>query len=254
MNLRPSKNEPLKKVNKKGEGKMGIFKRIKDIVTANINDLLDKFEDPENMIDQMIKEMEDSILELRKQTASAIAGSKMTAKKLSESEKEEAKWLNNAELAINDGKDDLARKALARKREISNHLEVLKKQLADEDNMIENMKSDLHLVEEKVQEARRKRETLLMKKRAAETKQKMIESSEKARSAFDGSSSSIINGFDSFAKYEEKIERELAEVEARAEMSGDRKDADLEAEFSHLQSDTDVEDELAALKKKMKKK
>jgi phage shock protein A len=233
---------------------MGIFKRIKDIISANINDLLDKFEDPENMIDQMIKEMEESILELRKQTASSIAASKMTEKKLGETEKDLAKWMKNAELAVTEGQDDLARKALARKREIASHLEGLKKQLADEESMIGQMKSDLHLVEEKVQEARRKRETLLMKKRAADTKKKMLESRESARSAFDGSASSIINGFDSFDKYESKIERELAEVEARADLDNDLKEADLENQFSHLQVDTDVEDELAAMKAKMSKK
>ena len=233
---------------------MGIFKRIKDIISANINDLLDKFEDPEHMIDQMIKEMEESILELRKQTASAIAASKMTTKKISTAEKELAKWLKNAELAVTEGDDELARKALARKREISSHVDVLKQQLDDENTMIERMKSDLHLVEEKVQEARRKRETLIMKKRAADTKKSMIESREKANAAFDGSASNIINGFDSFAKYEEKIEKELAEAEARVELNDSLKEADLEKQFEHLQIDEDVEDELAQLKKKLNKK
>lgn len=232
---------------------MGIFKRLKDIISANINDLLDKFEDPEHMIDQMIKEMEESILELRKQTATSIAAAKMTEKKVEAAAKDEAKWMKNAELAVSEGQDELARKALSRKKEVSDHHEVLKTQHADEVTMIDKMRSDLHLVEEKVQEARRKRETLLMKKRAAETKQKMLESSEKARSAFDGSASSIINGFDSFAKYEDKIERELAEVEARAELNDEKNDTNLDQEFAHLQSDSDVEDELAALKSKIKK-
>ena len=68
---------------------MGIFKRIKDIIGANINDLLEKFEDPENVIDEMIKEMEESINDIRKQTASAIASSKMTERKIVATEKEE---------------------------------------------------------------------------------------------------------------------------------------------------------------------
>lgn len=233
---------------------MGIFKRLKDIISANINDLLEKFEDPENVIDQMIKEMEETIIDVRKQTASAIASSKITTKKISDQEKEVEKWQKNAELAIMDGNDELAKKALTRRREVENQVELMKKQLADEDAMIIKMKSDLHLVEEKVQEARRKRETLLMKKRASDAKKKMLESSEKARAAFDGSASSIINGFDSFAKYEEKIERELAEAEAREELNTDKKKSDLEAEFSHLNTDSEVDDELEALKKKLKGK
>ena len=85
---------------------MGIFKRIKDIVTANINDMLDKIEDPEHAIDQMIKEMEESILELRKQTAAAIASSKINSRKLEDSKVEREKWQRNAELAVEEGEDD----------------------------------------------------------------------------------------------------------------------------------------------------
>ena len=233
---------------------MGIFKRIKDMITANINDMLEKFEDPEHVIDQMIKEMEETIIDVRKQTASSIASAKITSRKVGETEKEVEKWQKNAELAIMEGQDELARKALTRRRELEGQLESYKTQLVNEEEMIERMKSDLHLVEEKVQEARRKRESLLMKKRAADAKKKMIESSEKARAAFDGSASSIINGFDSFNKFEEKIERELAEAEAREELNTDRKNTNLESEFAHLNQDSEVEDELEALKKKLKKK
>jgi phage shock protein A len=232
---------------------MGIFKRLKDIITANIGDMLDKIEDPEHAIDQMIKEMEESILDLRKQTAAAIASSKMNAKKLEETLQEKSKWQKNAELAVTEGQDDLARKALAKKHEIDELVSQLNKQQEDEDNIIANMKSDLHLVEEKVQEARRKREILLMKKRATDSKKKMLESKEKAQATFNGSASNIINGFDSFSKYEDKIDRELAEIEARTELNGTDKNVSLEKEFEHLQKDDDVEDELAALKKKIKK-
>ena len=232
---------------------MGIFKRLKDIVTANINEMLDKIEDPEHAIDQMIKEMEESILELRKQTAAAIASSKINGRKLEDTKLEEAKWQKNAELAIVEGEDELARKALMKKREFADLIEQQTKQLADEENIIEKMKSDLHQVEDKVQEARRKREVLLMKKRAADSKKKMIESSEKAQAAFDGSASSIINGFDSFSKYEQKIDKELAEMEAREELNSEGKSKSLEQEFAHLQKNDEVDDELAKLKKKLKK-
>jgi len=120
--------------------------------------------------------------------------------------------------------------------------------------MVEQMKSDLHLVEEKVQEARRKRETLLMKKRAADAKKKMAESAEKARQGFDSSAGSIINGFDSFSRFEAKIEKELAEAEAREELSRDLRKPDLDRKFSQLAENDEVEDELAALKKKLKNK
>ncbi|MCH2208661.1 MAG: PspA/IM30 family protein [Lentisphaerales bacterium] len=232
---------------------MGIFKRIKDIVTANINDMLDKIEDPEHAIDQMNKEMEESILELRKQTAAAIASSKINARKLEDSKAEQDKWQRNAELAVEEGEDDLARKALIKKRELTDLTEQQTANLADEEAIIEKMKSDLHQVEEKVQEARRKREVLLMKKRAADSKKKMLESSEKAQAAFDGSASSIINGFDSFSKYEEKIEKELAEIEAREELNTGNKNVSLEQEFAHLQKNDEIDDELAKLKKKAKK-
>ena len=145
---------------------MGIFKRLKDIISANLNDMLDKLEDPEQAIDQMIKEMEESILDVRKQTAAAIASSKMNTRKLDETKLEQVKWQNNAELAVSEGQDDLARKALAKKHEIEELVVQLQSQLNDEDTMINKMKSDLHLVQEKTQEARRKREILLMKKKS----------------------------------------------------------------------------------------
>ena len=233
---------------------MSIFKRIKDIISANINALLDKFEDPENIIDQMIREMEDSIIEVRKQTASAIAAAKMSERQIAKTEKEVEKWQTNAEMAIESAEDELARKALQRKREVAEQLNLMNNQLKDEQGMIIKMKSDLHLIEEKVQEARRKRETLLMKKRAADAKKKMLASTEKAHSTFNGSANSIINGFDTFTKYEQQIEKELAEAEAHEELNGDIKAADLEQEFAHLQKNNDVEDELAELKKALKKK
>ncbi|MCM8530988.1 MAG: PspA/IM30 family protein [Lentisphaeraceae bacterium] len=232
---------------------MGIFKRLKDMISANINDMLDKIEEPEHAIDQMIKEMEESILELRKQTASSIASSKISSKRLDEIKLEVIKWQKNAELAIVGGQDELAKKALLKKNELEALVLQHETQLAEEESMIERMKSDLHQVEDKVQEARRKREVLLMKKRAADSKKKMLESSEKAQAAFDGSASSIINGFDSFSKYEEKIERELAELEAREELKPSKQNSSLEAQFDHLQGNDDVDDELAALKKKLKK-
>ena len=92
---------------------MGIFKRLKDIIGANINDLLEKFEDPENVIDEMIKEMEESIIDIRKQTASAIASSKMTERKISTTAKEEIKWQSNAELAITEGPGRTGQKSAA---------------------------------------------------------------------------------------------------------------------------------------------
>ena len=196
---------------------MSIFKRIKDIISANINDLLDKFEDPENIIDQMIREMEDSIIEVRKQTAAAIAAAKMSERQIVKTGKEVEKWQTNAEMAIESAEDELARKALQRKREVAEQLNLMNNQLKDEQGMIVKMKSDLHLIEEKVQEARRKRETLLMKKRAADAKKKMLASTEKARSTFNGSANSIINGFDTFTKYEQQIEKEPAEAEAHEE-------------------------------------
>jgi len=234
---------------------MAIFKRIRDIIAASVNDLLAKAEDPEAAAAQMIREMEESIVALRKEAASAIASHKMLERSLEKATGEIATWRENAELAVRESKDDLARKALGRKKDAEALAGEIESQLAESSRLVGKLKGELARVEDKVQEARAKRETLVTKKRLAECRRDLVRSVEGARRRLPGAGGfgEIIDGFD---KLEEKIEREAAELEAARELdeelSGERGGRTLAGEFDEMKRKKDLDEELAALKKRVK--
>ncbi len=231
---------------------MNIFKRITNIVSSKIDDLIANYEDPEIALDSLIKDMEQGIGELRTNAASCISQQKLTQKKLDRAEADLAKWQNNAIAAVEKGNDELARKALEKKKEIQVDVEQLTLQAADELALVDKIKTQLHQVEDKIQEARTKRDTLLIKKRAADARMKMAETSQALDTGITSSTDSVLNGFKDFNKYEEQIERDVAMSEAMLELNKTSVD-DLEEQFKELQAEDEISQELAALKKGMKK-
>ena len=231
---------------------MNIFKRIGNIISSKIDDLIDGYEDPEVALDALIQEMEQGIAELRTNTASCIAQKKLTEKKLASAEAEVKKWHANAVAALGKDNEELARKALERKKTSEDERLALVAQLDEEVALVDKIKSQLHQVEDKIQEARKKRDTLLIKKRAADARKKMAETSQALDTGFTSSSSSVLNGFKDFKKYEDKIDRDVAMSEAMMEVNKVTVD-DLEEQFKELQVDDEIDDELAALKASLKK-
>ena len=146
---------------------MNIFKRVSNIISSKIDDLIAGYEDPEMALDALIQDMEKGIAELRTNAASCISQKKMTEKKLASAEAEVKKWQNNAIAAIEKSNEDLARKALERKKSSEEERLALTAQLAEESALVDKIKTQLHQVEDKIQEARKKRDTLIIKKRAA---------------------------------------------------------------------------------------
>jgi phage shock protein A len=204
------------------ESKMAILKRIRKIINANINDMLDKVEDPEKMINQIIREMDQAILDMRRKAASSIATKKMLEKKLKKTKTDYEQWEKNAKTAIENGDDDLAIKALEKRNSFEGKTKSLEEEVAEAEELASSLKENVIEAEEKAQEFRRKRETLITKKRAAETRKKLMDSAERAGkglSQIDSSANVIINGFDSFERLEEKIERQTAELEAAKELA-----------------------------------
>lgn len=229
---------------------MGIFSRISNIISANINDMLDRAENPEAMIRQVIKDMETSAVELESSAASAIASAKMAMNKLENSNKERDLWQRNAEKAIKDGHDDLARKALMKKQAIEQNIEVYEKQANEANKLANRMKEEYQLVKEKLAEARNKSDHLIAKQKAAESRAKMNESSEKFTStleAVNSAYSSISESESVFSRMEDKIEKQLSEVEAREEM----REESIEKEFRDMERTSKVDDELEKLKSKL---
>ena len=219
---------------------MSIFKRMSDIIGANVNDLLDKAENPEKMIKQILREMEQGIQTAKRSTADAIAAEKKLKKELEQNKRLASEWHNKAIQAVDADRDDLAKKALARKKEAENLLPSLAAQYAQAEEVCANMKRTLHALESRRAEARRRQTTLLVRKQAAKAQQVL------ARGTAIGDADKGLQAFSKFDAMERKIEDEEMKAEAMMELAGEQQD------IEELEDTTDVDIELAKLKKERK--
>jgi len=217
-----------------------LFKRISDVIAANLNELIDRVEDPERMIKQIIREMEDNISRAKERAIEAIASEKQLQKDLEHHRIQSAAWLNKAEQALAADKEELARAALTRKKEHDNIIKALEPSWEAAKNTSEQLKTQLRALEAKLEEARRKRSTLVARQRAAEARQHMG----KTLNDFEAGLKAQSN----FERMEDKVAEMEARTEAMAELDNDA--SRLEKEFWAMEVEQEVEDELAMLKKK----
>jgi len=220
----------------------GIFYRMADIVKANVNDLITRAEDPEKMIRQMILEMEEAVNKATASVGTAVANEKRLERQYLEKQDQIEAWQKKAELAVEAGEDDLARRALERKaanQEATHDLEVA---LEESRKTSSQLKQQLTQLKAKLDEARTRQGTLIARRRAAEARKQIA----------SGLSGVGEDAFSSFERFRQRIESEEAEAEAHQEMAS--ADPSLEEEFSKLERKSTVEDELSALKKKMGQK
>ena len=214
---------------------MGIFTRFRDIISSNINAMLDKAEDPEKLIRLMIREMEDTLVEIKTACAGVMAGGKKIKRQLGDLGARVQYWEEKAELAVNKGRDDLAREALVEKRKFNRRMEILENDLAEHDLLIEQYQDDIRQLEEKLKSARDKQRMLVQrhihaqKKMQAQEKMQRIDSSETVMK---------------FDELENRIER----MEAEADLVNYGKKTSLEEELERLSVDEEIENELQALK------
>ena len=221
-----------------------IFKRVSDIINANLNDLIDRLEDPERIIKQIIREMEDNIRQAKEGVINAIASEKQLFRELEKHRNHAQEWLSKAETALQADKEDLARSALARKKEIDQIITSLEPAWASAKATSDRLKAQLLQLENKLEETKRKRSTLLARQRATEARQQMDSTMDTFRAGLDAQAR--------FDRMEDKVEEMEARVEAMDELNNDM--SALEKEFLHLEADADVETELNDLKMKMQKK
>ncbi len=214
---------------------MGIFTRFKDIVSANINSMLDKAEDPEKMIKLMIQEMEDTLVEIKASCASAMATKSKVARALDDVQYRVNDWENKARLAISKGREDLAREALAEKRVFAEEHERLTREISQLEGIVNKYQGDISQLEEKLTNARKKHQMLLQRHTQAQK-------SYKAQSVLRKNDN--IDAFARFDAFENRIER----MEADAELVNAKARPALEDEFAKLEGDESLENELAALK------
>ena len=219
-----------------------IFKRINDIISANINDLLDRVEDPERMIKQVILEMEDNISKAREGVVESIASEKQLKKELESNQKQVSEWFDKAEAALQKGNEELARSALARKKEHDNIIKVLEPSWQSARNTSERLKIQFKALEAKLEEARRKRSSLSARQHAAEARQQM----DKTLSNFEAG----INAQTKFERMEDRVTAMEARTEAMEELRDEA--TQLKEEFLDMEMNDEIEKELKALKNKVK--
>jgi phage shock protein A len=142
---------------------MGIFTRFRDIVSANINAMLDKAEDPEKLIKLMIREMEDTLVEIKASCAGVMANSRKIERQLEETRSRVEYWEERAELAITKGRDDLGREALLERRGYKERADALDKELVESETLVQQYQDDIRQLEEKLQAAREKQRILVQR-------------------------------------------------------------------------------------------
>lgn len=224
---------------------MGILTRFKDIMSANINALLDKAEDPEKMIDQYLRNLEDDFASVKAETASVIADERAAQRKLNDCNDEINKMTDYAQKAVAAGNDDEARQFLTKKKELSEQQAVLQKQYdvcADNAAKMREMHDKLS---EDITNLKGKRDTLKAKAKVAETQKKMS----RMGSGLESAGSNLA----AFDRMEDKVNKMLDEADAMAELNAPKGDSidDLAKKYESSASDSAVDDELAAMKAKM---
>lgn len=216
---------------------MAIFSRIKEMVTASINEMLDGIEDPETMINQIIREMDQSILSMRQTTTNALAAEKLARRRLTGVEHELTKIEAQVATAVERGDDVSARAALRQRRDRESRLEQLRSECVHSAEMVTQLKAELIRLEDKVQEARRKRETLLAKKRLVDARERMVNVTQQFHTR-EPAAGEIIAGFDAFEAMAEKIDAKVATLDAHEELYGtpsaENERGDIDAELAEL--------------------
>lgn len=222
---------------------MGIWARISTLMKSNINAMISKAEDPEKILNQLIVDMREQFLEARKQVAVAIADEKRLKRQYENELKNAQEWEKKAMIAVKAGRDDLATQALARKTEHDRLGEEWQQQWVAQKQAADQLREALSRLNAKIQEASRKKNLLIARAKRAEAQKKI-------QDVMSGMGDS--GAFDTFARMEEKVDRQEAEAQAAVELSGEIDGDSLAGEFAALESSSvGQSDALAALKAKM---
>ena len=214
---------------------MSIFSRFRDIVNSNINSMLDQAEDPEKLVRLMIQEMEDTLIDLKASCAGAIAARKKVGRSFDELTGRAANWESKAKLAIEKGREELAREALMEKRRATDGITALDKEISGLDEVVANYRTDISQLEEKLTGAREKQRVLVQRHIHAQHK---ITAQTQIRRA---------DTQDALLRYEQ-FESRIERMEAEADLVNHGRKPTLEEQFAQLERDEEIEKELEALK------
>jgi phage shock protein A len=214
---------------------MGIFDRIGRVIRSNVNDIIDKAEDPEKVLEQSIRDMGDDLVKMRQAVAQAIASQKRTEQQYKKNLAEANTWQQRAQLALSKGEESLAREALVRKKTYADTATTLKTQLDGQANQIDSLRRNLTALESKISEAKTKKDMLKARLSAA-----------KANEQLQSTISNISNNsaMSAFERMEDKVLQMEAVSQSAAELAG----MGEESKWAALEGGSDVDDELAMMK------
>jgi len=207
---------------------MGVFDRLKTVISSNINDMIAKAENPEKMLNQLVIDMNQQMIDSKKSVAMAIADEKKLERELIEQKRQADEWERKAVIAVKAGRDDLAKEALLRKQEAENYYLQLKPQWEGQKQSVEKLKDTLRQLQNKIDEASRKKNILVARAKRAEAQEKI----QSTLASVSGSSSA----FDTFDRMAKKVDELEARADASVELADLSKSSSLEKEFAQLEA------------------
>jgi phage shock protein A len=216
---------------------MALLERVSTLVRANLNDLIDKAEDPEKMIKQVILDMQNQLLQVKTQVAIAIADQHLLEKKQKENEDKVAEWMRKAELAVDKKEDDLARASLQRVESYRDLSESFAQQVIDQRAQVENLKAALRQLDQKLTEAKAKADLLIARQHRA----RAVGKASDAKLTIGDNSKAV-----AFDRMKHKVARTEAVSQAKAELAAD----DVEERLAALEKEDRIEQLLNELKTK----
>ena len=218
---------------------MGLLERVSTLIRANLNDLVDKAEDPEKVIKQLVLDMQNQLLQVKTQVAIAVADEKLLDKKRMENEANSNEWMKKAEMAVAKKDDELARAALERHQSYKQIAQSFAEQVEDQKNEVEKLKTALRKLEQKLEEARNKSDMLLARHRRSRANGRAAEIRTQMADA------PAAQGFD---RMKDKVLRNEAIAEAKTEMLGET--TSIDDRFAAMEKEEEIERMLSELKSK----
>jgi phage shock protein A len=218
---------------------MALLERVSTLIRANLNDLIDKAEDPEKLIKQLILDMENQLLQVKTQVAISIADQHVLERKLQENEENERQWIRRAELAVDKKDDALARAAIERSMSYKSMTDSFRQQVEDQKTQVENLKTALLKLQQKLAEAQAKSDVLIAQHRRSRA---MGKAADAGAAAGNGSHAAA------FDRMKAKVQHSEATTQAKSELLSD----DVEGRFAALEKQDEINRLLEELKAKRK--
>lgn len=206
---------------------MGLFDRISRVVRSNLNSVVNRAEDPEQVLEQTVQEMQTDLLQLRQAVAQAIATSKRSERQLHQSQSLAKQWQERAQLALQQGNEGLARDSLVRRRSYTETVKLITAQLAQQNAVVIKLKQSMTGLETKIAEAKTRKDLFIARAKAAQASQNLHETLGRVNGR------SPLNAFD-------RMEERVQQLEAQAEVMAELSDDDLDQQFAALEKGSEV--------------